>query len=263
MQTRMARGPRTGPHSGHGTHLLRPRRHPGWPRHHLAGPQALGLVAVGDLPADALAGPVGPPCHRPAVVAGFAAAHQLWPDAPAGCADRRRPEQPARGRGARPGRRPLLPLADLGHGAAALRGADRLCGVGGHARPALVGRAAAGLCGRHRRRPGPEHRARAGPQAEPAGAEAGPAGAGGAGLRPLHRRARPRPPPLGGHSGRPRQCTHGRVDLPVCAARAARRHPPRLGAGSRAPGHAGPGPGSGCWTSGCWRCRRCRAISAG
>jgi alkane 1-monooxygenase len=30
-------------------------------------------------------------------------------------------------------------------------------------------------------------------------------------------------------------CAHGRVDLPLCAARTARRHPPRLGAGVAAP----------------------------
>jgi hypothetical protein len=98
---------------------------------------------------------------------------------------------------------------------------------------------AAGLCRRHRCRPGAEYRARTRPQAQPAGTVAGTAGAGGAGLRALHGRARPRPPPLGGHARGPRQCPHGRVDLPLRAARAARRHPPRLGAGVAAPVGAG------------------------
>ena len=65
---------------------------------------------------------------------------------------------------------------------------------------------------------------------------AGQAGAGGAGLRPLPRRAQPRPPPLRRHARRPCQLAHGRKHLPLRAARAARRHEARLGAGGRAPG---------------------------
>ena len=146
-----------------------------------------------------------------------------------------RTKQPARGGGAAARGRPLLPPAHLCGGAAALPGADRLRRLGRHAGPAAVGLPGAGLRGRHDLGPGHQHRPRAGPQAHGARSLAGQAGAGGAGLRPLPRRAQPRPPRVGGHARGPCQRAHGRKHLPLRAARAARRHAPRLGAGERTP----------------------------
>ena len=97
---------------------------------------------------------------------GAAAADQLRPDAAARRADRRGREQSARGRGAAARGRPLLPLAHVGHGAAALRGADRLRLVGRHARPVVVGAADPGLRRGHRLGAGHQHRSRARPQAQ-------------------------------------------------------------------------------------------------
>ena len=56
------------------------------------------------------------------------------------------------------GRRPLLPLADLGNRAAAFRDPDRLCLVGWHAASVVVGICDPGLQRRCRGRSGAEHR---------------------------------------------------------------------------------------------------------
>ena len=196
-------------------------------------------------------GIAGARAHRQRAVAGAAAGHRLHRRADPRRLVGRGPEQPARGGGAAARGRPLLPLADLRGGAAALRRADRLRRLGRHAGPAVVGLPRAGLRGRHHLGPGHQHRPRTRPQAHRARTMAGQAGAGGAGLRSLPRRAQPRPPSLRGHARRPCQRAHGRKHLPLRAARAARRHAPRLGAGSRAAAPAGPIDAGVCTTNCC------------
>ncbi len=77
--------------------------------------------------------------HRQPAVAGAAADHRLHRRPDPRCLAGRGPEQPARGGGAAARGRPLLPLADLRGGAAALPGADRLRRLGRHAGPARCG----------------------------------------------------------------------------------------------------------------------------
>jgi len=197
-------------------------------------PQARVVAAVGGLPAAALRGHGRARGDGAPGPAGPAAADRLRADAAAGRPDRRGHEQPARGRGRAAGAGPLLPLADLGDGAAALPGNGRLRVVGRHARAVVVGGAHARLRGRRRLGAGHQHRPRAGAQAHGPRAMARAAGAGRAGLRPLHGRTRARPPSLRVHARGPRQLPHGREHLPLRAARVAGRRAPGLAAGEGA-----------------------------
>ena len=150
---------------------------------------------------------------------------------------RRRHQQPARGRRAAAGGRPVLSPRHLRAGAAAV-GRVRLRRVVLHAHAADLGRPAGHRDDdRHGRRllhqPGP----RAGPQEVAARTLAREDRAGADVLRPLHDRAQPRPPSRRRDRRRPGVVAHGRRHLALRAARDARRVPARVAARARA--HAG------------------------